>query len=95
MERKMIPHQTHDDDTFKHEIRDRITACRKRLRFRRLTQRTNRGIFSAKTEGGFQDYSRMRESVHRSRFELNTPALLERLEKHGLFTIEQHEVGIT
>lgn len=63
----MIPHRMQNNETFGVALKDRVTACRKRLRINRSVHKVHLDdelvAFGAETAGGFLDeYPAVRES---------------------------------
>lgn len=95
----MIPQRNRSKDFAGHEIRERVTACRKRLRSPRHTQKRPVGCECEEDSGVpnaafLDDQPRMRESF--SSTELSPAALDGGNERHEmLLTLRTQEVGIT
>ena len=94
----MIPQRKPRNDFAGSELRERVTACRKRLRNKRFTQpmidREFDQAFSGPKATFLDDESAMRESLASS--DLSSPALDAVNETHEmLLTMRTQEVGIT
>lgn len=95
----MIPQRTLRNDFAGSEVRQRVTACRKRLRVNRFPQKSAVGCESEQDSGAtnatfLDDQSAMRESF--SSTELSSAALDSGNDRHEmLLTLRAQEVGIT
>ena len=95
----MIPQRTLSNDLAGSEIRERVTACRKRLRSNRYAQKTPvdcefEEVSGVPNAAFLDDQPGMRESF--SSPELSTAALDRGNDTHEmLLTLRTQEVGIT
>ncbi|MBA2702763.1 MAG: hypothetical protein H0U60_02810 [Blastocatellia bacterium] len=94
----MIPQRTPRNDLAGSELRERVTACRKRLRNNRFTQSASGREFAedscAQKATFLDDDSAMRESL--SSIELSSAALNVGNDTHEmLLTMGTQEAGIT
>ena len=78
----MIPHRTLSNELAGSGLRDRVTACRKRLRENRVMLKT-------------QAAAAVEELFPEARLNCSPGKDVERLEAGALLQIEEQEVGIT
>jgi hypothetical protein len=88
----MIPHPTLDDEIFANDLRDRVSACRKRLRRNRVMQKQGS---SRTARSGFQEHSAMRELLSSIEFRFHAVGVIKPGDSDTLLPLGEQEVGIT